>query len=370
MVSLVPSCRQAFRRLHGLAPTAETPPLSPADREVLAAQARRHRLTGLLQAGLSAEAGFAMPTAAFGQAQRAARFAQEAERLFALLAPRLRRLALLKGPALAAQAWPQLGLRSCDDLDFLCDPGDFAALVAGLAAAGYAPETDHPRHLAHLWHYGWGAAFRHPDGFLVEANRRFFPPQYPWPGRCNGRWKTAFAPVRLEEAEVRAPTPALHLLLSCLHAVWHGWARLAWLVDVAGLLVRHPAIFPQALALARRCSFAEQALIAGCGVADALFGPNLAAPPLPAAPAAAVAEAVALLDGAARPLGGRELRRLHERFMTPAEIAFYRLRRTFTPGDGDFRWIALPIPLRGLYWLLRPLRGALYDTHFLKPGAR
>ena len=56
--------------------------------------------------------------------------------------------------------------------------------------------------------------------------------------------------------------------------------------------------------------------------------------------------------------------------MTPAEIAVYRMRRTFTPGYGDFRWIALPIPLRGLYWLLRPLRGALYDTHFLKPGAR
>ena len=347
--------RQAFRALHGL-PDAGAVALAPEARERLFPWARRHRLLGLLQAGLP-KAGETLRTAAYGQAQHAARQAHEAVRLFARLAPRLRSLALVKGPALAAQAWPEPGLRSFDDLDFVCAARDYPAFAAGMAEAGYAPEVADPRRRSHLWHYGWGVAFRHPDGFMVEVKRRFFPPQYPWPCPGNRRWRDSFANLELEDAEIRAPTPALHLLLGCLHAVWHGWARIAWLVDIAGLLARHPGIVPEARALAKRCPFAENALAAGCAVADALFGPGLCPA---AAPDGIVAEAAALLRGTARAMDGRELRRFHEKFMTRPEIFSYRLRRILTPGDGDFRWISLPTALRGLYWLVRPARGALY----------
>ena len=353
----LPLARRAFRALHGL-PDAGNAVLAPDARDRLFPWARRHRLTGLLQAGLP-DAGEALRAAAYGQAQHTARCAHEAERLFALLAPRLQTLALLKGPALAAQAWPEAGLRHFDDLDFLCAGRDFPAFAAGMARAGYAPEVRDPRRRSHLWHYGWGASFRHPDGFMVEVKRRFFPPQYPWPCLCNPSWKTAFANKKLENADVRVPTPALHLLLGCLHAVWHGWARLAWIADVAGLLARHPGIFSQAQALAARCPFAENALAAGCGVAEAIFGPGLC----PAAvPPGVVGQAIALLDGTARAMGGGELRRFHRQFMTKTEVFSYRLRRIATPGDGDFRWISLPPALRGLYWLLRPLRGALIGS--------
>ena len=354
MDDFLPLARRAFRASHGL-PDAGEIALAPEARERLFVWARRHRLFGLLQAGLP-EAGETLRTAAYGQAQHAARHAHEAGRLFARLAPRLRTLALLKGPALAVQAWPEPGLRSFDDLDFLCAGRDFPAFAAGMAEAGYAPEIEDPWRRSHLWHYGWGVAFRHPDGFMVEVKRRFFPPQYPWPCPRNRSWKTAFANQKLEDAEIRAPTPALHLLLGCLHAVWHGWDRIAWLVDVAGLLARHPGIVPEARALAQRCPFAENALAAGCAVADALFGPGLCSA---AAPPAAIAEAVARLRGTARAMEGRELRRFHENFMTRPEILSYRLRRILTPGDGDFRWLSLPPALRGLYWLVRPARGAL-----------
>ena len=98
-------------------------------------------------------------------------------------------------------------------------------------------------------------------------------------------------------------------------------------------------------------------MAAGCAVADALFGPGLCSA---AAPSGIVAEAVARLRGNARAMDGRERRRFHETFMARPEILAYRLRRILTPGDGDFRWISLPPALRGLYWLARPARGALY----------
>ena len=352
MDDFLPLARRAFRALHGL-PDAGDVALAPDARDRLFLWARRHRLFGLMQAGLP-DAGETLRTAAYGQAQHAARQAHEAERLFALLAPRLRTLALAKGSALAVQAWPEPGLRSFDDLDFLCAGSDFPAFAAGMAEAGYAPEVEDPRRRSHLWHYGWGVAFFHPDGFMVEVKRRFFPPQYPWPCPCNWRWKNSFVDLKLEDADVRAPTPALHLLLGCLHAVWHGWARLAWVVDIAGLLARHPGIYLQAQALAKRCPFAENALAAGGAVAEALFGLGLCSA---SAPPAVIAEASALLRGTARAMDGRELRRFHETFMTRPEILSYRFRRILTPGDGDFRWVSLPPALRGLYWMIRPIRG-------------
>ena len=349
--------RQAFRSLHNLPQDGAAIPVPAEATAQLFAWARRHRMLGLLQAG-----GFGTDStwqsAAYGQAQHSARSTREAERLFARLAPALPALALVKGPVLAAQAWPDPGLRSFDDLDFLCGRRDFPRLADSMRAAGYVPEIADPRRHELLWHYGWGIAFLHPDGHRVEVNHRFFPPHYPWPCRLDARQEKPFIAQKLDETPVRAPAPELHLLLGCLHAVWHGWARLAWIADIAGLLVRHPGIHARAAELAGRCPFARQSLAAGCGVAAAIFGSDLNADRLPVSGAVA-AEAAALLSGSARSLRGRELRAFHEQFMSGPETAVYRLRRIAIPGDGDFQWIRLPPALRGLYWLLRPVRGML-----------
>lgn len=347
----------AFRTVHGR-PGPDSGPRGGPLPEGLAAWARRHRMTGLLAAG-TPNVGAELAAPAQGKAQHSARLAYEAGRLYGLLSHALPALALVKGPALAVQAWPDSGLRSFDDIDFLCGHRDYPNLMDGLSSAGCEPETADPRHRWLLWHYGWGISFRHPEGFLVEVNHRFFPPHYPWPRGLDARRSAAFAELALDGAPVRAPAPALHLLQSTLHAVWHGWARLAWIADIAGLLVRHPEAFAQAGNLAEGRPFAQRALAAGCGVANAIFGPGLCTT---TTPQPIMDEAIALLAGNARSLSGSELRALHEQFMTRAEIAAYRLRRILTPGDGDFRWIALPPALRGLYWPLRPLRAMVSGT--------
>lgn len=350
--------RQLFRASHGL-PDAAAPMPMPAIPDELIAWARRHRLTGLMATAAS-DPDSALRREAFGQARHSAVLTREAERVCAHLSSRLPALNLIKGPALAAQAWAQPGLRSFDDLDLVCPRKEYPLLLAGMQQAGYVPAADDPRRMEHLWHYGWGVAFRHPEGFLVEANHRFFPPHYPWPRRLRMAGANGFALQSLDSAAVRAPTPALHLLLSCEHAIWHGWARLAWIADIAGLLARHPDVFPQAMALARGCPFAERALTVGCAVADALFGPGLG--PVGRMFPDVVAHAAARLGGQTRGMNAGELRKFHERFMTRGEILAYRLRRTLTPGDGDFQRLSLPPALRGLYWLFRPARGVRFAS--------
>jgi len=345
--------------LHGLPLDLEPVELPEEAKAQWQSWARRHRVQGLLHAGLP-EAGSMLQSAAYGQAQHTARFTQEAERLASLLSPAIPNLTLQKGPALAAQAWPDLGLRCFDDLDFVCDRRDYRALLSGMEEAGYTPEIENPRRRSHRWHYGWSIAFHHPHGFMVEVNHQFFPPQYPWPSPLTIRQDDLFTDQLLEDAAVRSPTPAMHLLLCCMHAIWHGWARLEWLVDLAGLLVRHPDALAQAKPLAAPCPFARKALETGCGIAGTLFGSDLTTDPLLLPQTAVLRQAISLLEGTERPMNGGELRAFHEQFMVTKEKAVYRTRRVLNPGDGDFLWVSLPVPLRGLYWLLRPTRVLFY----------
>jgi hypothetical protein len=353
--------RQSFRKMHGLPCEGEAIlPRTDAPGQRLA-WCRRHRMTGLIQAGRP-DPETDLQSAAYGQALHSARYFQEAGRLFGRLSPVLSFLALIKGPALAVQAWPDPGLRAFDDLDFLCAPDDFEPLLSGMRDAGYSPKPGEPRRLPHLWRFGWGLTFLHPEGFMVEVNHRFFPPHYPWPRGLDGRRKDLFMEQQREEASGLAPVPALHLLLCCLHAVWHGWARGAWLADIAGLLVRHPDAAARARELAGSCPFAQRALAAGCEVAKAVFGPFGMNESRPGVFRPVTDEALRLLNGTGPDPDGAELRGLHEQFMTPAEKTRHRIRRLCVPGDGDFRRLPLPASLGGLYWILRPFRAALFRS--------
>ena len=353
---LLQATRFAFRKLAGLSNEESGPSLSQAPGDLFP-MACRHRVAGLLHAARSDASGRdAWWRTASGQAQWAARCEAEAERLHARLNPHLRLLAFVKGPALARQAWPEAGLRAYDDLDVRCDRRDYPVLCRELGAAGYAPVIPDIRRRDHRWHFGWGVEFRHADGFFVEANHRFFPPHYPFP-RLRRRLNPApYAPQRLESRIVIAPTPAFHLLICCLHAVWHGGERLAWVVDLAGLLVRHPGAFAQAEAWAALEPFAHRALHVGGAVAERLFGPGVMAGDLPAGLESAVQR---MMDGLEHPGA--------EPFHGPAELHWllldragrwrYALRRAFIPGDGDFQQVSLRGSFRFLYWGLRPFLG-------------
>ncbi len=348
-------CRRAFRQLHGLPPIPGkcSPPALSAD---LLPLARRHRMVGLLHAVGAADAPPAWRNAAYGQALHSARLAAEAERLYERLAPAVKGLLLVKGPALAAQAWPDPGLRAFDDLDWRCEPADGPALEAALRAAGYRPEIADDRRRGHYWHFGWGVAFVGPAAVRAEINFRFFPPHWPWPPFRAGGAPVVGAEVRLDRGVVRAPTPEEHLALACGHALWHGGARLAWAADIAGLLARHPGCHERARAGLLRPAFPRAALDAGCFLAEQLFGPGLCRI---ADPRGVYARIVSLYRAQLAPPGeptATEARRLHRKLMTRVEWARSALLRALAPGDGDFRRFNLPPCWRALYWPLRPFR--------------
>ena len=349
MNEFLESTRFAFRHLH--AGDVDTPVLtdrSPDD--VLFRLASRHRVAGLwVAAGLAP----AWKRNAYGQALYVARCTSEAELIFEYLHPVIPSVGLVKGPALASLAWPQPGLRHYDDLDFRCGKDDLDTLTSAFLSLGYRPEIADPNRQANLWHYGWGIAFVKDDGLRVEINHRLFPPHYPVPVRFEGVGDSIWMPLALDQRSVLTLAPAAHLLLCSMHAIWHGWERLGWVVDIAGLMVRCPGILEQARQLAGR-GFPRRALDSACQVANGLFGPLPGAAAPEAASARDLGEAVALLM---RPDGRHAgTRRLQRRLCSPAEWFSSTLRRVLTPGDPDFKRWSLPEGQRYRYRLLRPLR--------------
>jgi hypothetical protein len=343
--------RCAFRSIHGLAADSATRrTIEPSDAEDWLKAARRHRVACLWTAGLNLPE---WKTIAYGQTLHTARLTAEAGRIFSSLQGTVPDLRLVKGPALAAQAWPQPGLRTFDDLDFRCGRPHLDALLSGLRGLGYRPEVTDARRLNHLWRFGWGITFRHPDGFMAEFNHRMFPPQFPWPERLSRSAPGLWNPEVLDGVPVLCPAPSLHLVLACVHAVWHGWERLDWMADIAGLLVRHPDLFAEAQLLVPRNSLARKALGCCCCAADRLFGPLPGVPQPGALDAELAAQAVEQLM---RADSDAVRRRLHYRLMSPQESIRYTVRRLATPGDPDFKKWPLTGTLRPLYWILRPLR--------------
>jgi len=367
--------RDAFRRIHRLEAIPSPDDVYthiPTNPDALFSSARRHRIVGLLYAG-----GIVPPDNStwkgqvYGGVLHATRMQDEAGRLWQLLSPGIAGLRLIKGPGLAHQAWPDHELRAYDDLDFRCGHRDYAALCNGLEQAGYRPQHADSQRNANLWHYGWGVTFFHPDGFMVEANHRLFPPSSPCPakGFANGQ-PLPTQGVTIGEASIRIPTPAAHLLLACIHALWHGGERLAWVVDIAGLLVRHPGVSGEAARLAGRHGFARVALQAGIRIADTLFGPGLVDDQgdLPGDPKtghrvkAAQDMYLAQLYSGTHATFRNQLAFQRKLLGIPQRIV-NTAKTLSVPGDGDFEAWSLPCGLRPLYWLYRPLRGVLQRIH-------
>jgi hypothetical protein len=346
--------RMAFQRAYGLHVDTDIA-VNSSSMDSWFEMAHRHRVTGLWAAGLPACAP-ELHRAACGQMVHATRLTAEAERIVETLQSSLGQLRIVKGPGLAAQAWPELGLRSFDDLDFRCQKEGLPALTDGLRALGYQPQIKEPRHRENLWHFGWGVGFTNSDGFMVEFNHRMFPRHYPWPRHLTHPSSKHWKKQRLDQRSVTSPDPALHLLLCCSHILWHGWERLSWVVDIAGLLVRFPYVFAEADRLAAHDSFLRRSLHLGCCVAHRVFGPFTCSEPFSHISPEWVDLACRLLSQDSMDGSFEFQRKIHRQLMTPMESARYTVLRILTPGDPDFiRW-SLPTPLRGLYWPLRPLR--------------
>ncbi len=138
-----------------------------------------------------------------------------------------------KGPALAAQAYGDLALRECGDLDVIVRPPDVLRAKALLLRAGY--RLCHPftraQERAYL-HTGCELNFENPAGICLDLQWRPAPAHF-----CVEVPPAAWDRLRPSASggEVAAFAPEDLLALLCVHGAKHLWRRLIWVCDVAAV---------------------------------------------------------------------------------------------------------------------------------------
>lgn len=145
---------------------------------------------------------------------------------------------LVKGPALARQAYPVSDWRMYDDLDLWVERPHREAAVRSLIAVGYrrSPELGATA-AACAARAGIEVALVHPQ------HRRLVELAHGWralaPSPQAARDMVAEATVMdIGGTPIRTPRPVHALLGACRHGAHHRWDRLAWVADVAGLWQR------------------------------------------------------------------------------------------------------------------------------------
>ena len=268
-----------------------------------------------------------------------------------------------KGQMLAQQAYGNLGLRSCFDLDLFVHQSDVLRVKAALAGLGYRPEFSFlPHHEADLLRTECEYTFIRQDGQVrIDLQWRPRARYFSFPVSSSALWSRAQR-VSLQGQEVDTFALDDLVLLLVAHGAKHTWHRLEQVCALAALIHRNPALDWPGIEQAAREAGAARML----RVAVQLVVTHFAAP-IPAdlaARAAADPEATALATEFAsrwtaepQPLSLWETLRFHLRMRERLQD---RLRHCFwlaiTPTSED--WLRQPFPAR-LHWLhyfLRPWR--------------
>jgi hypothetical protein len=146
-----------------------------------------------------------------------------------------------KGPTLAALAYGDLGQREFGDLDLLIGKRDFMKAQESLIASGYQPEVLLNAKQSAVFTEACNVmAFWHSEKEIsVELHWELSPKYLPFspdPGRL---WERM---VRSHPGgqTVMTLSPEDLLVYLCAHGAKHIWEKLIWIVDVAGLIRRHP----------------------------------------------------------------------------------------------------------------------------------
>lgn len=267
-----------------------------------------------------------------------------------------------KGPALAQQAYGDLGLRQFLDLDLLIRRSDFERAARALIQAGWRPEMDLPApqlkwHLRSAYHLRFER-----QGDLLELHWGIGERSHVCPLPEQFFWKSTHT-INLLERPLQTLSLANSLLAVCIHGASNQWQKLKWIADVAWLVQSHPDLDLQGLmGEARRLGF-QRVLLCGLSLAEQFAG-------LDGLPAGIqdqmhrdrqvqelTAHVCTTSIAAITNLGAlpnnlfylRSRERLRERL-------YYVYDQGFVPKYAD--WTALPLPswLYPLYFLFRPVR--------------
>ena len=147
---------------------------------------------------------------------------------------------IVKGPALAMQAYGDPTMRSYGDLDFLVRQRDIRRATESLLAAGY--EAAVPLSAIDAGKIPGQYFFSKTDTKLVvELHNDFTLRYFPRPLPIEEFFARQIR-VRLDGHEAPALAVEDELVLICIHGAKHLWERLIWIADVAALVSRQTEI--------------------------------------------------------------------------------------------------------------------------------
>lgn len=355
----------------GLAPAAPLP-ATEADWQRVLALAARHSLAPLLATELLNRSDLALPGSVTTQLtairERAARRAlsQIAELLRVLAAFQREGIPAMtfKGQLLAEQAYGDVSLRSCFDLDIFVPEAEVLRAKQALLALGYLPKHALlPHQEADLLRIECEYPFNHSStGARIDLQWRPRARYFSFPLPARELWERSIHNT-LAGHPVKTFAMEDLILMLVVHGAKHTWDRLDQVSTLAAVLRTNPGLDWSAVEQRAREYGAHRMLLLGLQLTVTWFSA-----PIPdrligsAAKDGHVSELEMELSHAwftPEPvhLGVLPTLRLHLRMR---ERRFDRLRHCFwlavTPGIQDWQASDLPPMLHGLHHCLRPLR--------------
>jgi len=148
----------------------------------------------------------------------------------------------LKGPALASEIYGDLGLRPFSDIDLLVKHEQIQQAEAAVSALGYEPEfTIPPQHREKWLRQQCELTFRRSGSIRLELHWDISHPHFALDTGVEEFW-SRLGTVRVGDTTLPALAEADLLFTLLVHGTRHAWSRMMWVVDVAELLGRDPAI--------------------------------------------------------------------------------------------------------------------------------
>ena len=248
------------------------------DWERLLSDARRHRVTLLLDRSLKA-ADIGQGTHPYHErlrdhtrafAARNAFLVQALTRLLARFEAEQIPTIPYKGPVIASLAYGDIRLREFNDLDFLIRPQDVARVCAVLRSEGF--ETANrltPRETAHVQREFKEYCFQ--SGLVVvEPHWSITARRFPFPIDYDALWNRA-QPTCISNATVRVFAREDLLLIQCVTGGKSRWRRLELVCDVAETIRAFPGVDWHAVERSARATGSERLLLLGVGLATHLL---------------------------------------------------------------------------------------------------
>lgn len=268
-----------------------------------------------------------------------------------------------KGVALAASAYHDLTARPAGDLDLFVHQQHLAQASEVLFERGFKRLTpiyaDGTPMIPNLNEYQFE---RSSDGLQLEVRwkldlghpgfTRNLTMEWMWPSRQI---------VNFAGAKIPNLSPEITLLVLCMHGSKHGWPRLIWILDVAQLLLSFPALDWNAVIREGRKSGLSKTLALGVLLAHRVVGASIPESVLRRFTADSSMLTLARhveeapFDPSSSVLSNRTGYRV-QLLESSDRIRYLFSLKSLRPNDIDRAVLPLPKKLRGLYYVIRPLR--------------